>query len=115
MRVKFSYTIKFNFLKNNIFLIFCYFQDLEEFIRGSGDAGFIYFSMGSSVKAVNMPVYLRQLLMIVFKSLPQRVLWKYESEDDMPDLPSNVKLGRWLPQQDILGKDIVVMIWRDGI
>lgn len=78
-------------------------EDLEEFIKGSGDAGFIYFSMGSSVKAVNMPVYLRQLLMIVFKSLPQRVLWKYESEDDMPDLPSNVKLGRWLPQQDILG------------
>ncbi|CAG9861575.1 unnamed protein product [Phyllotreta striolata] len=78
-------------------------EDLEDFIRGSGDAGFIYVSMGSSVKAVNMPVYLRQLLMIVFKSLPQRVLWKYESDEDMPDLPSNVKLGKWLPQQDILG------------
>ncbi|XP_049825959.1 UDP-glucosyltransferase 2 [Aethina tumida] len=78
-------------------------QDLEDFIRGSGDAGFIYFSMGSSVKAANMPEYLRRMLMIVFKQLPQRVLWKYEAENDMPDLPSNVKLGRWLPQQDILG------------
>ncbi|KAJ8927981.1 hypothetical protein NQ314_019509 [Rhamnusium bicolor] len=77
-------------------------MDLEDFIRGSGDAGFIYFSMGSSVRAANMPNYLRRMLMIVFKNLPQRVLWKYEAEDDMPDLPTNVKLGRWLPQQDIL-------------
>ncbi|CAH2004644.1 unnamed protein product [Acanthoscelides obtectus] len=78
-------------------------EHLEEFIRGSGDAGFIYFSMGSSVKAANMPVYLRKMLMVVFRNLPQRVLWKYESADDMSDLPSNVLLERWLPQQDILG------------
>ncbi|KAJ3662447.1 hypothetical protein Zmor_006797 [Zophobas morio] len=78
-------------------------DDLEEFIKGSGDAGFIYFSMGSSVKAANMPEYLRRMLMRVFRQLPQRVLWKYEADEDMPDLPANVKLGRWLPQQDILG------------
>nr|CAI5842761.1 unnamed protein product [Callosobruchus analis] len=59
--------------------------------------------MGSSVKAANMPVYLRKMLMVVFRKLPQRVLWKYESDDDMTDLPSNVLLDRWLPQQDILG------------
>nr|CAH7722179.1 unnamed protein product [Callosobruchus chinensis] len=78
-------------------------ERLEEFIRGSGEAGFIYFSMGSSVKAANMPVYLRKMLMVVFRKLPQRVLWKYESGEDMADLPSNVLLERWLPQQDILG------------
>lgn len=79
-------------------------QELEEFIAGSGDAGFVYFSMGSSVKAANMPEYLRRLLMRVFRQLPQRVLWKWEAEDDMQDLPANVKLARWLPQQDLLGK-----------
>ncbi|XP_050299754.1 UDP-glycosyltransferase UGT5 isoform X2 [Anthonomus grandis grandis] len=77
-------------------------QHLENFIDDSGDAGFIYFSMGSSVKASNMPEYFRALLMIVFRNLPQRVLWKYE-DDDIHDLPSNVMLGKWLPQQDILG------------
>lgn len=41
--------------------------------------------------------------MCVFRQLPQRVLWKWEGED-MPDLPLNVKLARWLPQQDLLGK-----------
>ncbi|KAK9875889.1 hypothetical protein WA026_009676 [Henosepilachna vigintioctopunctata] len=77
-------------------------NDLQKFINGSGEAGFIYFSMGSSVKASNMPEFLRRMLIQVFKKLPQRVLWKWEGED-MPDLPSNVKLGRWLPQQDLLG------------
>lgn len=59
--------------------------------------------MGSSVKAANMPEYLRRMLMYVFKQLPQRVLWKWESDDKMLDLPENVKLSKWLPQQDILG------------
>lgn len=80
-----------------------FLQELEEFISGSGDAGFVYFSMGSSVKAANMPEYLRRMLMRVFRQLPQRVLWKWEAEDDMRDLPANVKLSRWLPQQDLLG------------
>lgn len=78
-------------------------RDLEEFISGSGDAGFLYLSMGSSVKAANMPEYLRRMFMYVFRQLPQRVLWKWEGDLDMPDLPSNVKLAKWLPQQDILG------------
>ncbi|XP_076274571.1 UDP-glycosyltransferase family 50 member B3 isoform X2 [Rhynchophorus ferrugineus] len=77
-------------------------EDLERFIEGSGDAGFIYFSMGSSVRASNIPEYFRTMLMTVFRNLPQRVLWKYEA-DDMTDIPSNVMLGKWLPQQDILG------------
>lgn len=86
-------------------------QDLESFISEGGDSGFIYFSMGSSVKAANMPEYLRRMLMRVFRQLPQRVLWKYEADDEMPDLPSNVKLGRWLPQQDILGNTVTIFIF----
>ncbi len=44
----------------------------------------------------------RKLLVGVFGSLKQKVLWKWEGED-MPDRPGNVKLVKWLPQQDILG------------
>lgn len=87
-------------LLNDLILLI---KELEEFISGSGDAGFIYFSMGSSVKAANMPEYLRRMLMRVFRQLPQRVLWKWEADEDMRDLPANVKLARWLPQQDLLG------------
>ncbi|XP_055603712.1 UDP-glucosyltransferase 2 [Uranotaenia lowii] len=79
-------------------------KDLEEFIAGAGESGFIYVSMGSSVKAANMPDHLRHLLVQTFSRLPYRVLWKYEANASMlMDLPSNVRLGRWLPQQDILG------------
>ncbi|KAH8372698.1 hypothetical protein KR009_003055, partial [Drosophila setifemur] len=78
--------------------------DLEEFIGASGASGFIYVSMGSSVKAANMPESLRRMLVKTFARLPYHVLWKYEGNAaDMQDLTSNVKLSRWLPQQDILG------------
>lgn len=79
-------------------------KDLEDFIAGAGESGFIYVSMGSSVKAANMPDHLRKLLTQTFARLPYRVLWKYEASPALlTDLPANVKIGRWLPQQDILG------------
>ncbi|KAH8284233.1 hypothetical protein KR054_002704 [Drosophila jambulina] len=79
-------------------------KDLEDFIGASGVSGFIYVSMGSSVKAANMPESLRRMLVKTFAHLPYHVLWKYEgSAADIQDLTSNVKLSRWLPQQDILG------------
>ena len=37
-----------------------------------------------------------------FAELPQRVLWKWET-DSLPGQPKNVMLGKWLPQNDILG------------
>lgn len=82
-------------------------QDLDEFVMASGDSGFVYVSMGSSVKASNMPEHLRRLMIQTFAQLPYRVLWKWEgSSGDMHDLPPNVKLSRWLPQQDVLGNSI---------
>ncbi|XP_037036898.1 UDP-glucosyltransferase 2 [Bradysia coprophila] len=80
-------------------------KDLEDFISAAGDAGFIYVSMGSSVKAINMPEHLRQLFIETFAQLPYQVLWKWEGDTVgmASDIPSNVKLSRWLPQQDILG------------
>lgn len=50
-----------------------------------------------------MPIALRQLLVNTFAKLPYRVLWKYESSVIQNDLPTNVKISRWLPQQDLLG------------
>lgn len=61
--------------------------------------------MGSSVKAVNMPEHLQRMFIQTFTQLPYQVLWKYEGATVgiSSDLPANVKLSRWLPQQDILG------------
>lgn len=91
-------------------------KDLEDFIAGAGDFGFIFVSMGSSVKAANMPETLRQLLVNTFAKLPYRVLWKYESSMNQKDLPPNVKIARWLPQQDLLGhKKLKAFITHGGL
>jgi glucuronosyltransferase len=74
---------------------------LEEFVSGSGEAGFIYLSFGSILRGVDLPESTRRAFIQAFARLPQRVLWKYEGEID--DLPSNIRLSPWLPQQDLLG------------
>ncbi|XP_064077579.1 UDP-glycosyltransferase UGT5-like [Macrobrachium nipponense] len=77
-------------------------QDLHEWVEGSGEEGLIYFSLGSIVKPSSLPEKNRQMFVRVFASLKQRVLWKWDQES-MPDLPPNVMLKKWVPQQDILG------------
>jgi UDP:flavonoid glycosyltransferase YjiC (YdhE family) len=61
--------------------------------------------MGSSVLTAKMPDMLRHMFIRAFEQLPYHVLWKWEGgESSIADLPDNVRLGRWLPQQDILGQ-----------
>ncbi|XP_022114691.2 UDP-glucosyltransferase 2 [Pieris rapae] len=77
--------------------------DLEDWISGSGNEGFIYVSMGSSVRTDNMPLTVHRMMVEALGRLPQRVLWKQDAEQNLTDIPSNVRLYKWLPQQDLLG------------
>jgi UDP:flavonoid glycosyltransferase YjiC (YdhE family) len=77
------------------------FQDLQTFLD-EAEYGVIYFSLGSNVRSDRMPQEKRRAFLDAFSELPQRILWKWES-DTLPGQPPNVKLGKWLPQQDILG------------
>jgi glucuronosyltransferase len=45
----------------------------------------------------------RQVFLEAFSELSQMVLWKFES-DILPGQPPNLKIGKWLPQSDILGQ-----------
>ena len=58
-------------------------------------------SSRSVLQASDMPEKKRKLLLNVFKKFKQKFIWKWETEQ-MEGLPSNVKLSKWLPQQDIL-------------
>lgn len=70
--------------------------------------------MGSAIRGHTMPEEKRMMFLNVFSKLKQQVLWKWETET-MPGLPKNVKLSKWLPQQDILGhKDIKMFITHCG-
>lgn len=76
-------------------------RDLQEFLDTSKE-GVVYFSMGSSLKSADMPIEKRNVILKALSRIKEKVLWKFE-RDDIADLPANVKIQKWLPQQDILG------------
>jgi UDP:flavonoid glycosyltransferase YjiC (YdhE family) len=81
-------------------------QDLKEYLDASGaHGGFILFSMGSHLNASSMPAEIRMELIKAFGSLKERVLWKWD-EDTVEGLEefgvNNVRVAKWLPQQDVL-------------
>jgi UDP:flavonoid glycosyltransferase YjiC (YdhE family) len=78
-----------------------YFQDIQKFLDEAKD-GVIYFSLGTNVFNDLIPEEKIRVFVEAFSELPQRILWKLES-DILPGQPPNVKFGKWLPQQDILG------------
>ncbi|XP_068594313.1 UDP-glucuronosyltransferase-like [Cebidichthys violaceus] len=73
--------------------------DLEEFVNGSGDDGFIVFTLGSMVS--NMPEQKAKQFIDAFRQIPQRVVWRYTGVLS-DDVPKNVRLMKWLPQNDLL-------------
>ncbi|KAK7865224.1 hypothetical protein R5R35_003935 [Gryllus longicercus] len=76
-------------------------QELRAWLDAAPAEGFIYFSMGSNLRSADMPAAKREAFLRAFAALPQRVLWKWE-EDALPGQPPNVRLAKWLPQQDVL-------------
>jgi glucuronosyltransferase len=64
--------------------------------------GAIFLSLGSNIRSDKMSPEKVNAFSDAFSELPQRVLWKWES-DTLPGQPKNVMLGKWLPQNDILG------------
>uniref|UniRef100_A0A8C2EKJ0 glucuronosyltransferase n=1 Tax=Cyprinus carpio TaxID=7962 RepID=A0A8C2EKJ0_CYPCA len=75
-------------------------KEVEEFVKGSGEHGIVVFSLGSLVSS--MPKEKAAIFFKAFSMIPQRVLWRYTGE--IPDnVPENVKLMKWLPQNDLLG------------
>ncbi|XP_056104702.1 UDP glucuronosyltransferase 1 family, polypeptide B1 isoform X2 [Rhinichthys klamathensis goyatoka] len=75
-------------------------KEVEEFVKGSGEHGIVVFSLGSLVSS--MPKEKAAIFFEAFSMIPQRVLWRYTGE--IPDnVPENVKLMKWLPQNDLLG------------
>ncbi|PSN40297.1 UDP-glucuronosyltransferase [Blattella germanica] len=85
-----------------------FIQELKKFIDEAPD-GVIYFSLGTLLKSSNMPESKIQSFLKAFSKLKQRVLWKWET-DSLPGQPNNVKLGKWLPQSDILDDYILFQL-----
>lgn len=74
--------------------------DIKKFLDEAKD-GAIFFSLGSIFKTHYLGNETRNNLMDVFSKLPVRVLMKFEDEHN--ETFDNVMIGKWLPQNDILG------------
>jgi glucuronosyltransferase len=90
-----------------------HFQDLQKFLDEAKE-GVIYFSLGTNVFSDRMPEEKRRVFIEAFSTLPHKILWKWES-DILPGQPLNVKIKKWLPQQDILGNMILFLLEREFI
>ncbi|KAJ8981275.1 hypothetical protein NQ317_004011 [Molorchus minor] len=56
-----------------------------------------------------------QTMMETFKDLPYKVVWKYDKMD-IPNLPENVRIFKWLPQQDVLKHpNVKIFIFQGGL
>ncbi|EDV26581.1 uncharacterized protein TRIADDRAFT_22133 [Trichoplax adhaerens] len=73
-------------------------EDLENFMESSGEHGVVLVSMGTIFE---FPESLIPTLVAGFKRLEQKILWKTRLNVENP--PDNVKIVRWMPQNDILG------------
>nr|AHX56943.1 UDP-glycosyltransferase 211A2 [Strigamia maritima] len=76
-------------------------SELEDFVKKSGNDGFIYFSLGSNILIKDLENEIKDHLLNAFSKLKQKVIFKCEEE--LNNLPPNVKLVKWAPQQDLLG------------
>ncbi|CAG7734933.1 unnamed protein product, partial [Allacma fusca] len=76
-------------------------KEMEAFIEGAGDAGFIFVSFGSMVKMSMVPESLLQLFFNAIKDMKTRFIWRWDSNPPA-NLPKNILTGKWFPQQDLL-------------
>ena len=73
-------------------------QEIDEFINSAED-GVILMTFGSS--SYNLDSNLVNEFVKAFAMIRQKIIWKYSKQLD--NLPSNIKVMSWLPQNDILG------------
>ncbi|RZC38653.1 UDPGT, Glyco tran 28 C and/or NAD binding 10 domain containing protein, partial [Asbolus verrucosus] len=74
-------------------------DDLQSFLDDAKQ-GAVLFSMGSTLKSTDLTPRIVNEILKAFSKIKQNVLWKFEA--DLPEAPDNVKIMKWLPQQDIL-------------
>ena len=80
---------------------------MQDFADGA-HAGFIVLTFGSVIPVSSMPTHIVEMFVRVFARIPQRVFWKWEKGSVQGKLTDNVMIVDWLPQQDLLGKTVLL-------
>ncbi|KAK9886103.1 hypothetical protein WA026_014892 [Henosepilachna vigintioctopunctata] len=88
-------------------------EDLQKFLDESKQ-GVVYFSMGSILRSHVLSKKKRDSLIKAFSKLKENVLWKFDV--DVANLPPNVKILKWVPQNDVLAHpNIKVFVTHGGL
>ncbi|NWR44140.1 UD11 glucuronosyltransferase, partial [Regulus satrapa] len=74
-------------------------EEFEAMVNASGEHGIVVFSLGSMVSEIPMKKAME--IADALGTVPQTVFWRYTGKTP-PNLPKNVKLVKWLPQNDLL-------------
>lgn len=75
-------------------------NDIKSWIEDAKN-GVILVSFGTNFRSADLQKEKLDLLINSFKKVKQRIIWKFEDES-LPNLPENVLIKAWLPQDDIL-------------
>jgi len=88
--------------------------DLQKYLDSSPE-GVILVSFGSSISPSSMTEEKRKEFINAFKGLKNRIIWKWDSAAS-DDLPDNVMIRDWLPQQDLLAhSNLKVFVSHGGL
>lgn len=84
-------------------------------MESSGDHGVILFTLGTYFGEITIiqPGFAEQFAE-AFRRLPQKVIWQMKDPLGEIDVPPNVKVMPWVPQNDLLGEFGGVMIGGKG-
>lgn len=89
-------------------------SNMQTFLDEAKD-GVIYFSLGTNLRSADIHPDKMRTILTVFSQMKQRVLWKFENED-IKDLPENIMVKSWMPQNDILAHpNVRVFITHGGL
>ncbi|XP_057325141.1 UDP-glycosyltransferase UGT5-like [Microplitis mediator] len=75
-------------------------NDLQQYLDNAYE-GVLFFSWGSMIKASSMTNDTLDDILKVIGNIPRKVIWKWETEN-LPNIPSNVLIKKWVPQAAIL-------------
>ena len=74
-------------------------SDIRNFMDSS-KRGVVFVSFGSAIKPSLMSEERMSVFLEAFRKIDLSVVWKWDSE--IPNLPKNVMISPWVPQQDLL-------------
>lgn len=87
-------------------------EDIKTYLDESPE-GVIYFSLGSNLKSKDIDPRKRDAIINVFTKLKMKILWKFEDESLIPKV-KNIKIYKWMPQQEILSHPNVKLFITHG-